>query len=492
MGKYRASNLDLSTRMEIVSEMMLPVKERGWGRVTELARIHGVSRTRLYQLKESVHDMLTTALKPKNPGPQVSNRNLRVDEALIKKAICTFPLVKGSVRDIQIGLELLFDVQRSVGYISQTLQEAGTRAAQYNIQVVAQQPVLAEADEIFQGRHPCLTVVDGYSFLLMNLTPAETRDETSWGVTFLELEEQGYEFQDVVADGARGIAAGLSATGWGLAIRPDLFHLLHEAHPISKRLERAAYQAIETADQSRWVAAAAQQSCRKRGRPVQAKLSVPEAEEMEATRIETLHLWLWLLQEVRLALEPITPLGYICAPQVARGNIEIAIELMAELGREDISKFAQKLHKHLDDLMAPLVELENRLAPARATLSAEDERLITFIWQQRQELTSPWTEIFPAAWQATVCAFDKALSLFHRASSLAESIHAWVRPYLQIQRGMPQWLAPLLQLFWNQHRFQRGKRAGSTPAELAGLSELPSLAQLFADLFEPDARPIMC
>jgi hypothetical protein len=478
--------------MEIVAEMMLPVKERGWGRVTELSRIHGVSRTRLYQLKECIHDMFMTALMPKNPGPQVSTRDLRVDEALIKKAICTFPVVKGSVRDIQIGLELLFGVQRSVGYICQTLQEAGTRAAQYNAQVVAQQPVLAEADEIFQGRQPCLTVVDGHSFLLMNLTPAEARDETSWGVTFLELGEQGYEFQDVVADGARGIAAGLSATGWGLGIRPDLFHLLHEAHPISKRLERAAYQAIETADQSRLVAAAAQQPRRKRGRPVQAKLPVPEAEELETTTIETLDLWLWLLQEVRLALEPITPLGHICVPQVARNNIETAIELMAELGREDISKFAQKLHNYLDDLLAPLVELDNRLALARATLSEEDERLVTFIWQQREELTSPWTELFPSTWQATVQAFDQALSLFHRASSLAESIHAWVRPYLQIHRGMPQWLAPLLQLFWNQHRFQRGKRAGSTPAELAGLSELPSLTQLFANLFEPEAIPSMC
>jgi len=478
--------------MEIVAEMMLPLSERGWGRVTELAREHGVSRTRLYQLKEKARCIFTEALTPKTPGPQVNGHELHVDETLIKKAISTFPLVKGSVRDIQVGLELLFGVQRSVGYISQTLQEAGARAAQYNAQVVAQQPVLAEADEIFQGRHPCLTVVDGHSFLLMNLTPTDARDETSWGVTFLELNEQGYEFQDVVADGARGIAAGLAATEWGLVIRPDLFHLLHEAHPISKRLERAAYQAIEAADQSRLVAAAVQQPRRKRGRPTQAKLSVSEAEEKETTTIETLDLWLWLLQEVRFALEPITPLGHICSPQVARNNIEVAIDLMNEIGREDISRFAQKLHKYLDDLMAPLVELEHRLAPVRATLSNEDEKLITFIWQQRQALTSPWIEMFPTAWQATVLAFDEALSLFHRASSLAESIHAWVRPYLQIHRGMPQWLAPLLQLFWNHHRFQRGKRAGSTPTELAGISESPTLAQLFANLFASDALPAMC
>lgn len=492
MGKYRTSNLDLSTRIEIVAEMMLPVKERGWGRVTELAREHGVSRTRLYQLKEKAQAMFTEALAPKNPGPQVSRSELRVDEEMVKRAITIFPLVKGSVRDIQIGLEMLFGVQRSVGYISQTLQEAGVRAAQYNAQVVAQQPVLAEADEIFQGRHPCLTVVDGHSFLLMNLAPATARDETSWGVTFLELAEQGFEFQDVVADGARGIAAGLTATEWGLVVRPDLFHLLHEAHPISKRLEREAYQAIKTADQSRLAVAATRQPRRKRGRPPQAKLPLAEAEEKEAAAVETLDLWLWLLQEVRLALEPITPSGLICSVQNARDNIEVAIELMEMLGRDDITKFAYKLHQYLDDLMAPLAELERRLATVRATLSDEDEKLITFIWQHQQELTSSWTEMFPATWQTTVAAFDKALSLFHRASSLAESIHAWIRPYLQIHRGMPQWLAPLLQLFWNHHRFQRGKRAGAIPAELAGVSHSLPLAHLFANLFEPDATPAMC
>jgi len=478
--------------MEIVAEMMLPVSERGWGRVTELAGEHGVSRTRLYQLKDKVRSLFAAALAPENPGPKMSGVELVVDEGMIKRAISLFPLVKGSVRDIQTGLEMLFGVQRSVGYISQTLQAAGARAAHYNTQVVARQPVLAEADEIFQGRHPCLTVVDGHSFLLMNLTPAETRDETSWGVTFLELAEQGFEFQDVVADGARGIAAGLSATEWGIAVRPDLFHLLHEAHPISRRLERQAYQAIETADKSRLALAAAQQPRRQRGRPPQAKLSLPEAEAQESAAIEILDLWLWLMQEVRLALDPVTPSGHIPSSPRARAQIEVALELMTELGRDDVTKFALKVDKYLDDLMLPLVELEASLAAVRANLSPEDEKLIIWVWQHRQELDSPWPEFFPATWQVTAQAFYKAFSLFHRASSLAESIHAWVRPYLQIHRGMPQWLAPLLQLFWNHHRFQRGKRAGSTPAELAGLSDSPSLAQIFAALSESEAIPAMC
>ena len=76
-----------------------------------------------------------------------------------------------------------------------------------------------------------------------------------------------------------------------------------------------------------------------------------------------------------------------------------------------------------------------------------------------------------------------ALALFHRSSSLAESLHSWLRPYLQIHQGMPRWLLPLLQLFWNLHRFERGKRAGSSLLDLAGVANAPSLGEALSQLF---------
>jgi hypothetical protein len=62
---------------------------------------------------------------------------------------------------------------------------------------------------------------------------------------------------------------------------------------------------------------------------------------------------------------------------------------------------------------------------------------------------------------------------------------------LQIHRGMPKWLLPLLQLFWNHHQFERGKRAGSSPLELAGVEDVPSLAEVLDQLFcpSPVAQP---
>jgi hypothetical protein len=183
MAHYRLTELDLSTRMMLACEMLQPRPERKWGRVTELAQSYDVSRTFLYDLRERAFEVLAEGLAPRTSGPQPQAASLMIDRAFIQRAITVMPMLKGSVRDIQRGLNLLFGVQRSVGYISQTLSSAGEQAVAYNQEITIPLPNLGEADEIFQGRKPCLTLVDGRSFLVVNLTPAESRDGTTWGVT---------------------------------------------------------------------------------------------------------------------------------------------------------------------------------------------------------------------------------------------------------------------------------------------------------------------
>lgn len=43
---------------------------------------------------------------------------------------------------------------------------------------------------------------------------------------------------------------------------------------------------------------------------------------------------------------------------------------------------------------------------------------------------------------------------------------------------MPSWLLPLLQLFWNHHPFQRGKRQGKSPVDWAGVEQALSLSEV--------------
>lgn len=250
MAQYRVPTLDLSTRIQLAVEMRRPVPERGWGRVTQLAEEYGVSRTWLYNLRNKAQALLRSAVQPQKPGPKSVEPTLQIEREFLQRAIPLLPLLTGRVRDVKIGLKLLFEVSRSIGYSSETLQEAGQRAEAHNPRQALPLPVLGEADESFQGRRPCLTVVDGRSFLVLTLTPAVARDETHWGVPFLELLEQGVTFHDVGADRAKGIAAGLVAPETAIPLRPDLFPLLRQAHPLTRRLERLASQAIKVADRA--------------------------------------------------------------------------------------------------------------------------------------------------------------------------------------------------------------------------------------------------
>jgi hypothetical protein len=487
MAHYGLSELDLSTRIRLALEMLQPIPEREWGRVTELAQSYAVSRTCLYNLRDRALEVLVHALSPRKPGPQPQEASLEIDRTFIQRAICIKPLLKGSVRDIQHGLYLLFGVKRSVGYISQTLSAAGEQAAAHNLGISVPLPILGEADEIFQGRKPCLTLVDGRSFLVVNLTPAQSRDGTTWGVTYLNLVERGIQFHDLACDGGTGLRAGVKEAELSIPLRPDLFHILQDAHRLTRRLEATAYTAIENAERARRADLEARGIIRRRGRRLKIKVPLPQAQVEEAKTIEVFDHWCWLLGEIRLALEPITPAHGIVSLVEAKATIETAIELLRELDHSHITAFADDLQEKLPELLAPLQWLEQQLKPVLDGLDADTDTFIIRAWQNRHAFNLDIDVDIPERLRPSVAAIWDTLSLFHRSSSLAESLHSWLRPYLHIHRGMPKWLLPLLQLFWNHHTFQRGKRAGHSPLQLAGVTNAPSLAEVLDQLFCPNS-----
>jgi hypothetical protein len=483
MLEYRRKDLDLSTRIEIGLEMLRPAQERGWGRASELAREHNISRGFLYVLKDRIKQALEKAMRPRQVGRPTEEKMICVNQDYLRRAIAIMPLLTGTVRSIQTGLELLFDTKRSIGYISETLQLAGKAAQSKNESMVVPLPILGEADEIFAGRKPCLTVVDGRSFLVLNLAAAESRDATNWGMTFLELEEQGFVFQDVAADGARGIRAGLRDAEVSVPLRPDLFHLLQEGKRLQNRLEKAAYKAIRLAEKAKRAEQEANQPQKRCGRPLEVDVSAKEAAKKQDQAISSYDDFCWLLDQIRQNLEPVRKSHHLRAPSQARRTITAAVELLQTLPDEDVAGFAQTLNDHLDELLAPLIWLHNTLTPWQKLLSKEEEAWIIAAWQSGLSRLKD----FPPAWHKIVAAFWHALDLFHRSSSIAESLHSWVRPFLTIHRVIPTWLLSLLQLFWNHHVFSRGKRAGSSPLQLAGVEDAPSLASVFDTLFAEPA-----
>jgi hypothetical protein len=485
MAIYRVPEFTLEQRVEAVLQMLVPGSERPWGLVTELAHLYRVSRTRLYELRDGAWEAIVAALQPGQAGRSRQETHLTVDKAFIDRTIAILPMLTGSVRDIRLGLKLILGVSRSVGYVSETLTAAGEQAKAYNLRLTVPLPILGEADEIFQGRKPCLTLVDGRSFLVLNLTPAETRDGTTWGLTYLDLVERGIQFQDLACDGGTGLRAGVREAQLAVPLRPDLFHLLQEAHHLARRLEGAAYRAIETAERARRADLEARGLRRRCGRRLKIKVPLAQAQVEEVQAIETFDAWSWLLAEVRQALEPLTPTHHLVSVTQTKATLETAIALLKELGHADITAFANDLQQKFPELLAPLTWLEQHLAPLLKDVEANTQAFVLWAWQYRHALALNLETDFLPALGSIVPLVWETLGLFHRSSSLAESLHSWLRPHLQIHRGMPQWLLPLLQLFWNHHEFERGKRVGHSPLELAGVPNAPSLAEVLDQLFRP-------
>jgi hypothetical protein len=389
-------------------------------------------------------------------------------------------------------LEEILGVHRSVGFLSQTLQQAGEVAAAQNQKLSPPQPVLGEADEIFQGHQPCLTVVDGRSFLVLQLSPQPSRDATTWGVSFLELQEQGIEFQDIACDGALGIRSGVEQAGLSIPLRWDLFHVIREAHRLARRLETAAYRAMEQTEKVRRAEAEAHAPKRRRGRPLKVNQSLIQAQQHEQTAIDRYDLFVWLQRELRAVLEPWTSTCTLTCPTHAQQTLEVVVTLLQELGDAHISQYAQTIQAQQEELLAPLRWVVTQLMPWRQAIDPKQEALIIWAFKHRHtlEIEDP-TQGFPQDQHPLVNAFWETLSLFHRSSSLAESLHSWLRPYLQVHRGMPPWLMALLQLYWNHHRFQRGIRKGNTPLELAGVNEGSSWSEVLDHLLEDqEQQPI--
>jgi len=150
MAEYRAPEFTLDQRAGAALRMLHLGRE--WGLVSKLARLYGVSRTLLYEIRDRALDAIVETLLPRDAGRPAQATTLTVDKAFIDRTIAILPMLKGSVRDIRLGLALILGVTRSVGYVSETLTAADEQATVYNLGVTVPLPILGEADEIFQGR----------------------------------------------------------------------------------------------------------------------------------------------------------------------------------------------------------------------------------------------------------------------------------------------------------------------------------------------------
>jgi hypothetical protein len=354
------------------------------------------------------------------------------------------------------------------------LQEAAVRARR--VAATPTGPVHAELDEIFAAGRPVLEVVERRSGAILALAPAESRDETSWGCTLLDLVAQGTTVAGLTADGAEGLRAGARVAGLP-APALDHWHTLRDLGRTRQLLDNQAYRALATAERSQRAAAAEahrqQHGRRPRGgRPLQAPAdpasvaATAQAAEVAVRRADDTAV---VLAAVREALRPVDArTGQVRAPDAVAAELVAAAELLRAAGGRAVDA-ARVLEQRRAGLLASRTAVQAALAGPRAVLDESTVAFLAWAWPHRVALglgdaSEAWPG-HPAAARWVWAALDAA----GRTTGMAEHLNSLLAPQRAAHKGLP---APILAVFavYHNHRvFPRGKRAGHSPLDLLGL-----------------------
>jgi hypothetical protein len=248
-GRKR-SDLGISERLFISAVMNQPRGQRPWGIVTWLGNVYETSRPTLYSIGQQTKERLQAGHEEKPDqkcaAPQEELQQ-KVSENRLKRMILTLTLPgKVSGRDIGECLSAAFDQERSSGYVSGLLHEAGRKAGEVLERVDHRSlgEVTLARDEIFRGRHPNLLLVEPHTLTITGLYASNDREAETWGCALLLTQGRGVQIRGLAEDGCIPYSASCRAAGLEAAIQRDVWHSVEDARQVVGDVEREALRAI--------------------------------------------------------------------------------------------------------------------------------------------------------------------------------------------------------------------------------------------------------
>jgi len=471
-------------RTPIVLEALSP--HRPHGTISRLAREHGVSRQTIYQMAAAGRARLTKALTPGRHGPHPPESTVRVDRNRLVRGSVVLTGAGVSQRDIPVCLEELLDTPVSPSWVNARLAQAETSAGTVNHRW---HPAIGEGlsgDEIYSNGGPNLLVVGNESLYIYALTRQSDCSGETWACVLLD----GPECPQFASDAGTGLAAG-AKLAHVTAHQLDWDHLLRPVWGQVARLEEQAYAALEACE-----ARAVQFEQAKTAKRLTHHLAVWERLSAEAqVKVERYDQFRQFAAQTEGAefglIDPQT--GAVHDPQQGAENLR-------QVGRH-LQNWAgviyTKLSGYLVNLAAGLFSyaplLARALQPLQKRWGEAALRAMSRLWQceaeakrrprtwcERQQDQRRWEACLDEA--LAVLGLDRlgqawadvtqVLERVWRGSMLAECVNSLLRPRLTGRKHTDQGCLELFRFLHNVHPFQRGKRAGQSPAQRVGL-EVP-------------------
>ncbi len=476
----RRSDLSPEIRLQIACAAVVAHASRQWGVVTGLSRQYLVSRTFVYMLASTLQD--AGSLLFGDPHSILTDRDETVPYqhmlSLRLEGRCSIGAISTIMHRFNINWA-------STGKISQTLHDIGALLPKtLSTHDGTIQLVVFLSDELFAHGHPILVTVEPQSTALLRIELVETRRWELWKRHWECLEANGYHAIYLVSDGGQALSKAQKKTLKDIFRQPDTYHAIaHRLGGIVKRLERAAYTAIEQEyAAAKTITRASTAATRRKRRTKYTKARNRAAQKIDCYESYA-YVYHCLVDELCLFDEA----GKLRNRQEAEGNMEAALELLDTLGVGYVSDAVTKVRRTLPDLLK-YFEVAHALMPQLNKLPLEQDTLRTLClaYQWRKNVTKAKTATArqycraQEQWYLDVAADDlhkdsenlkeqvyRILDQIVQSSSLVECLNSIIRPYLNTTKNhVTQELLNLIMFYHNHRRYQDGKRKGNTPMEI--------------------------
>jgi hypothetical protein len=473
---------------------------RTWGLVTELAHTLEVSRETIYTIAARIREGVLVHPNGRRPAPRKppapvasAPATVQVTSNRIKRTVLTNVLPGGMTIRPQIeSLKVALDTQRSEGWISELILEAGARAGRKldEIDLAPLGAVVTARDELYFDDLAFLLHVEPRHFVIVSGYAEAGCDAATWGVALqLDHHTRGLQIQGLAEDAATMYPASLREAELSVPVQKDVWHIEAHTGQAVIDLERLALKALEHAE------------------------TLPRQIIKDAAQDDPLRLAAWLQADAEAerlvdlsdrvrrlrghlcdALEMVDwRSGEIRDRQINAWLLNEVLTELRTLPHPRVAKLVTYLEGQQDEMLTFLDWLELNLAPWQRQLAQQcpDDTQRRFFqatvaraWRLNRAVANGHTSFRAQAQFATdllaeliaddPAAVKLAEALFNilesvvRTSCAAETVNSILRPYLTVKRSFQSrataqaWLN-LFCLWFNMHLLKRSKRRHAEP-----------------------------
>jgi len=500
----RVPHLTVADRLFIAAVVNIPRPTRPWGAITWLANVFQTTRPTVYALGERAATGLIPSLGGRpatvQPAavPEATTRGDRVTVTPSRIARTALSMAfpgRTALRPMQTCLEMAFDQSRGLGTLSELLTQSGQRAGRVLEQVDTSPlgPVIVLRDETYFQDWPILLVLEPVSTtILLNVVSEDCQAET-WGAALLVTQDGGAHIRGLVEDMARMYPKSQELAEIEVSVQKDTWHVENWGGRVRHDLQRIALTA------QRKVYDLEKRLLKAWDDTLFLDQYIPAVEKADRLleQHDTFARWLGHLYD---ALELVDLRGGEIRDREINGwLLEETLQAMEQIEQPLVQKFVHSLRRHQDQLLTFLDWASEMLQPYRQMLAthipglAQRQRFMRTVahtWRLRQALINGQRSRKRQAAEAEALLthlldgdetrMALATYLMHildaagHTSSLIECINGLLKSFLNNRRAFrnretAQAYLNLFVLWHNMRVYERGKRAGKSPYQWAGI-----------------------